>query len=194
MSQCDNMLVSGSYGISLLQQLWGFVKYFISCGCCFDSKMHFALQSLRLLIILACFPEECKPEQECWLWTVHISVKASRNFLGWRKSIFFIQELFSRQISHGTVAKSEGALLKERLPRHCIWKLLVMAGSLDLLSLAIYFAYFLFLNCKSGTWVKCGLLKALPTSYVLCCMYEYTCTRAHFACHYVCKYIPVNSV
>lgn len=46
MSQCDNMLVSGSYGISLLQQLWGLLKYIIGCGSCSDSKMHFALQSL----------------------------------------------------------------------------------------------------------------------------------------------------
>lgn len=194
MSQCDNMLVSGSYGISLLQQLWGLLKYIIGCGSCSDSKMHFALQSLCLLIILACFPEECKQEQECWLWTVYISVKASRNFLGCRESIFFIREVFSRLISHGTVAKSEVALLKERLPRHCIWKLLVMAGSLGLLSLAVYLAWFLFLNHKHGTWIKCGLLKALLSSFPLCCVYEYTCTHAHFSCHYVCKYITVNSV
>lgn len=92
------MLVSGSCRISLLQQLWGTFKYIKCCGCCSGSEMRFAVLCLRSLIILARLPKECKQEQECWLWTVYIPVKASRNFLRWRKSTlissraFFIQD------------------------------------------------------------------------------------------------------
>lgn len=63
--------------------------------------------------------------------------------------------------------KREADLLKARLPRYCSWKFLVMGRSLDFVPFGLYLAYILFLNYKrSGTWVKCGLLKALPSSFL----------------------------
>lgn len=95
--------------------------------------------------------------------------------------------------SHRTLREREDALLNERLPRYCSWKFLVMRGSLDFISFALYLAYFLFLNYKrSRTWVKCGLLKALPSSFLRCCLYDCTWTHTHFSLHHVCKYIPAN--
>lgn len=142
MSQCDNMLVSGSCGISLLQQLWGIFKYIISCGCCSGSKMHFALQCLCSLIILACFPEECKQEQECWLRTVYISGKVSRSFLGWRNSTFFVQELFSWLISWGYY--EERRCPSQRKASYILYmEFFSNEGLTRFAPLAIYLAYFL---------------------------------------------------
>lgn len=192
MSQCDNMLVSGSCGISLLQQLRGIFKYVISCGCCSGSKMHFALQCLCSLIILACFPEECKQEQECWLRTIYISGKASRRFLGWRNGTFFVQELFSWLISWNCYKQWRCA--SQRKASYTLYmEFFSNEGLTRFAPLAIYLACFLSLEHKKRrTWVKCDLLEALPSSFLSFCLYEYTCTHTHFSCHHICKYIPVN--
>lgn len=194
MSHCDNMLVWGRCGISLLQQLWGIFKYVKCCGCCSGSKMHFAVGCLCSLIILARLPEECRQEQECWLWTVYISVKASRNFLGWRKSTFFSSRTFfpdwSFRISRDYYG--EGRCPSQRKTSKIKFlEIFSNEGFTRFHSLCFIFSLLSGFYKMSRRWVKCGLLKALP-SFLWCCLYDCTWTHTHFSLHRGCKYISAN--
>lgn len=117
MSHCDNMLLSGSCGISLLQQLWGISKNIKCCGCCSGSRTHFAIECLCSLIVLAHLLEECKKEQECSLWTLYTSVKVPE--ISWDEEkvvvVFLVQELFPRlAVQDLTASYGEGRCPSQR--------------------------------------------------------------------------------